>query len=222
MAYSFPYDEKNVFPDYFFAFGDFWSDSVELPLPEEKVYSVGYPYLESKFDEHDDIEQNEQVVFISQLDIGEELSRFAVELSETEGYDVDIIYKLHPKEYDSWEQDYPWLSESDIVCVTEETPLYKLFAESTAQIGVYSTALYEGLRFGLQTYILELPGSKSMQSLIENDYAELIRTVNEYVNCRNEGKEMNEMRDVRCFFNDNPMDGFESAIKDIRQSDERI
>jgi hypothetical protein len=147
------------------------------------------------------------------MDIGEELSKYAVELSE--GYDVDIISKLHPKEYDSWEQDYPWLSESDIVCVTEETPLYKLFAESTAQIGVYSTALYEGIRFGLQTYILELPGSESMQSLVENDYAELIRSVDDYITYQNKNKKINEGRDIGYFFNDSPMDRFESAIKDI-------
>jgi len=38
-------------------------------------------------------------------------------------------------------------------------------------VGVYSTAIYEGLVFGLRTFIAELPGWESMADLIDGGYA---------------------------------------------------
>jgi hypothetical protein len=206
-GYSFPYEEKNVFPDYFFSFGEFWSDSVDLPIPEDHVYSVGYPYLESESKRYEDVEEKDQILFISQPNIGEELSRFAVELSDCKEYKKDIVYKFHPGET----SEYPWLKRNDITCITDEVPLYQLFAESTSQVGVNSTALYEGLQFDLSTYVLETTGHEYMQYLIENNYAALVQSTEELIN-KNETK-----RDIDkgYFFEDNPLQKFESAIEEV-------
>jgi hypothetical protein len=207
MGYSFPHANKNVFADYFFTFGDFWSDSVDLPLSDEDVYSIGYPYLEKKSKQYKDVEQKNQILFISGPNIGEELSRFAVELNNRERYKKDIVYKLHPNE----KTRYPWLEKSDITCIADETPLYRLFAESDSQIGVNSTALYEGLQFGLSTYVLETPGHEYMQYLIENNYVALVQSTEELIN------EEQTNRDIQkeYFFEDNPLQKFESAVNEI-------
>jgi hypothetical protein len=49
-----------------------------------------------------------------------------------------------------------------------------LFATAQAQIGVYSTALFEGLAFGLRTFIADLPGASDMAPLVEAGLAELV------------------------------------------------
>jgi hypothetical protein len=65
---------------------------------------------------------------------------------------------------------------------TEEMPsLYERFASARAQVGVYSTALYEGIGFGLPTYLLDTSGVEYMEELIGANYATLIRGAEELV-----------------------------------------
>jgi hypothetical protein len=180
LGYSYPDGEKRAFPDYFFAFGDFWKETVDLPIPNENVYSVGYPFLEQEARSYDNIKSTEQVVFISQSIIGEKLSQFAATLAENDEKHR-IVYKLHPKEYDTWKEEYPWLCEADLDVVTDSPSLYRIFSESNTQIGVYSTALFEGLYFELDTHIVELPGHEYMDPLIEAGCAQLISGLDDYV-----------------------------------------
>ena len=213
MGYSFPRHNKNVFPDYFFSFGDFWSDSVDLPLSDEKIYPVGYPYLERKVDKYPGAREGDKVVFISQGTVGERLSRFAERLSEDQDLDEEVVYKTHPNEQNSWEEKYPWLVDSDVTVVTDNPPLYQLFSECKRQVGVYSTALYEGLYFGLDTYILDAPGSEYMDYLIEEGHASLVSSVEEYVSER-DCSDTSQI-DREYFFINNSVDRFNAAIDDI-------
>jgi UDP-N-acetylglucosamine:LPS N-acetylglucosamine transferase len=219
MAYSFPYDKKRVFPDYFFSFGDFWSELVDLPLPDERVYSVGYPYLEAEAKKYDGIKTNKQTVFISQGSIGKELSRFAVALNNRDDYENDIVYKLHPREYDSWQDDYPWLNNAKLRVVdSDDPPLYHLFAKSTAQVGVGSTAVYEGLNFGLDTYVLDIESENhKLKYLIDKGYAKLVRSPAELL-------DKQEISVDRCFdpepiFNSEPIENITEALESIRTND---
>lgn len=214
LGYSYPNGEKRVFPDYFFAFGEFWGDTVDLPLPEENVYSVGYPFLEREAKAYENLETKDQVVFISQSVIGEELSRFAVELAESNYRDHRIIYKLHPKEYKSWEEEYPWLQSADLDIVTDSPELYQIFAESTAQIGVYSTALFEGLYFGLDTYVVDLPGYEYMDPLIETKCAKRISKPEDYL--ADDGTTVKSF-DEEYFFEPDPLRNFEQYVTDIKR-----
>jgi hypothetical protein len=220
MAYSFPDEEKNVFPDYFFSFGDFWSEMVELPLPEDRVQPVGYPYLEKEVGTYDDVEQHQQTLFISQGSIGKELSRFAVRLNDRDSYEQDIVYKLHPREYDSWEDNYPWLKNKDIQVVDSDSPpLYRLFAESTAQVGVGSTAVYEGLYFDLDTYVLDIPSeTHKLDPLIDKGYAELINSPDELLDRSKAGGD--RRFDVEAIFKSNAIANIANAVDEIRAKQE--
>jgi len=184
MAYHFPDDvEVPTFPDYFLTFGKYWCDCINFPIDDSRVIPAGYPYLEMESKKYADVEERDQIIFISQGTVGEELSRFAVELSEcADGY--DIIYKLHPGEYDRWGNDYPWLNGSDLRVVdSDEPPLYQLFAESRAQVGVGSTAVYEGLKFDLDTYVVDLPDKHKLKHLIEEGYVEVVKSPEELLKC---------------------------------------
>jgi hypothetical protein len=171
MAYDFPKGVKlDVFPDYFLSFGKYWEDCTNLPLPKNHIFTCGYPYLETEYKKYKKTKNNKQVLFISQGTIGKELSKIAVEFAEKGDYDV--VYKLHPGEYSRWKEEYPWLLESKVKVIDNDNePFYKLLAESYAQVGVYSTAIYEGLVFGLRTFIAELPGWENMADLIDGGYA---------------------------------------------------
>jgi hypothetical protein len=171
---------KTTFPDYLLTWGEFWKNGVEFPIPDARVISVGYPYLEESIDKYDGINTKQQLLFISQGTIGEELSKFAMEVQQHSKIDYDIVYKLHPGEYDRWQDEYPWLVDAEFdVIDRSEPPLYELFAESSAQVGVGSTAVYEGLAFGLETFVYDYSGSKVLKPLVDDGSAKLISSVEE-------------------------------------------
>ncbi|MFA9518185.1 hypothetical protein ACERIT_13380 [Halopenitus sp. H-Gu1] len=181
--YGYAYPEnvtKNTFPDYLLTFGEFWNENVSFPIPEDRVIPVGYPYLEQRLDAYDDIERSKQLLFISQGTIGRELSRFALAVHEDVRIDHDVVYKLHPGEYDRWEEEYPWLATSDMRVIDEsEPPLYRLFAKSTAQIGVGSTAVYEGICFDLETFVFETDGADVLRPLVDDGAASMVGSLDE-------------------------------------------
>lgn len=180
LGYSYPGKrEKEVFPDYFFSWGEAWNRMVELPLSPDSIIPVGYPYLEQRVSDLQDIASEEIAMFISQGTIGEELSRLAVEFAE-QNPELEVVYKLHPGEYDRWDTAYPWLTDAPLeVLDSNEPSLYELFARANYQVGVYSTALYEGLVFGNETYIADLFGADRMEGLLEEGDATLVSTASE-------------------------------------------
>lgn len=202
LTYSFSGEsrEKNYFPDYYFAFGTFWKNRVEFPIRDEKVKCVGFPFFEEKKIEFSDIEPKDQLVFVSQHTIGEQLSKLASDFADQTDYKV--IYKLHPGEVAGWRVKYPWLVESDLEVVEDDIPIHKLFAESKAQVGVFSTAIYEGLAFGLKTYLADLPGFINAEDLVEKGYAEKISSSDDLAG-KSDLLEENKLYEVNKFFQEN-------------------
>lgn len=188
VAYSFPGDRtKTAFPDYLFTFGEFWNERAAFPIPDERVVPVGYPHLERSRRTYVDVESSETVLFVSQGIVGTELSRMAVELAADPRVDADVVYKVHPGEHERWRSAYPWLAEADVEVVDQSgRPLYRLFAESSVQVGVSSTALYEGLAFDLDTYVVDLTSVEFVNDLLENDYATLVADADELATCLTE------------------------------------
>ena len=170
---------KTTFPDYFLAFGEFWKESVEFPIPDSRVIPVGYPFLEQSIEEYSKTESTDKMVFISQGTVGKELSNFALEVERHPNFDYDIVYKLHPGEYDRWRTEYPWLKNADFEIVQNEKRLYRLFSEAIAQVGVGSTAIYEGLAFDLNTFLYDCPGAEALQPLVDDGVATLISSPDE-------------------------------------------
>ena len=183
-GYSFPGSAFNEvsFPDYLLVFGNYWRSFAKYPIDRERIITVGYPYLEKKKRQYTRLKRKRQIVFISQNRLGTPISRLALELSKVSGFDYKIIYKLHPLECSQWRKRYPWLvgARMDVID-TLGTDLYKLLGESHAQVGVASTAVYEGLAFGLKTYLLDAPGVEYFEPLFNTNLLHIISSADDIV-----------------------------------------
>lgn len=212
MGYSFPNEDKHVFPEYFFSFGEYWSDAVDLPIPDENVFPVGYPYLEDRAAAFEDVGRKDRILVISQPHSGTRLSEFALAIAECESIESDVIYKLHPKEYDGLDSKYPRLKGSTVSVSAGEPPLYELLATSAVQVGVNSTALYEGLHFGLDTYILDEPEAQYMTYLLENDHAVLVCSPKDFIGNMTGGNQESASVDRTYFFTPDAHTNIQEAI----------
>ncbi|QIO24138.1 hypothetical protein [Haloarcula sp. JP-L23] len=213
-GYSYPGSRtKATFPDLFLTFGEFWADSVEFPT-DTTVEPVGYPFLEQGVKRTADTDRRNRVVFVSQCSIGASLSEVAVAFDDLT--DMEVVYKLHPEEYTVWRDNYPWLQSSSVDVIADDGPtLYDLFATSQAQVGVYSTALFEGVRFGLATYVLTEPGMEYVRSLLDAGAATAVDSVEELAAAVAEGTHGGI--DVPYFFEPNPLANIERALADARR-----
>ena len=182
LGYNFDRNlTKKSFPDYFFSFGEYWNNSADLPIPEGNIYAIGYPFLEEKYTNLKNNVKKKQIVFISQGTIGEKLSKLAIDLSEKYSNQINILYKLHPGEYVMWKTEYPSLNQANnngkLTVISGHSPdLYTILSESAIQVGVNSTALYEGAFFGCKTYLLNSPGIEHMENFISSGYATVIES----------------------------------------------
>lgn len=187
IAYNFAKQmDLSTFPDYIFTFGQYWKDNTRLPINNNKVKVVGWPYFEKKVNAYKDKDENTKpdkktILFISQGTVGKELSQIAVKLSKkVDNEKYVILFKLHPGEYARWKNEYPWLIGADLEVVDHnQYDMHYYFTKSDIQIGVYSTALFEGLGYGLKTYILKLYGYQFMEQLYNNKIAHLVTDENE-------------------------------------------
>lgn len=195
LGYNYPNpDDKNLkyFPDKILSFGKYWKTIANYPIDEKNVISLGFPYLDENITSYiDNDKKGNQILFISQGVIGKYLSDFAYKLAKhlensKEERKYEIIYKLHPGEYSNWEDNYKSLKKANklsnfTVINNNEISLYELFSKSEYQIGVFSTAIYEGLLFNCKTFLVDLPGVEYMASLIDKNYVKKIKDTNEFV-----------------------------------------
>lgn len=182
-GYSFPKSAFNKvdFPDYLLVFGDYWKSIADYPIDTGRVISAGYPYLERKIKQYAQSKRKKQILFISQSRIGIPISKFAVELSK-HNLDYKIVYKLHPREVSDWRIRYPWLVDANVEVIdTLGTDLYRLLGESMVQVGVSSTAIYEGLAYGLKTFLIDVLGVDYFDPLIKTKLVHKVSTAEEMV-----------------------------------------
>ena len=187
LAYHYAKDKRiKQLPEKIFLFSDFWFNRISLPLSNENIISTGFPFFEDKINETKKTKREDDrytILFVSQKTIGSYLSDFAFQLSVLLSSDeYRIIYKLHPGESEKWENDYPELKDSNIeVIAGNSESIYYYFSQSDMQIGVYSTAIYEGLGFDLNTLILKVGHYEAMLPLVELGYASFIENVNDVI-----------------------------------------
>ncbi len=205
-GYSYPGERKKVtFPDFLLTWGNYWQNVADYPIDDSQIISVGYPFIEDERSQYS-TEKQKKILFISQDRIGDIISKFAVELSKNKTHDYHVIYKLHPLEIDDWKTRYPWLIDADIEVIdTKEMTLYQLFAESMVQVGVFSTAIYEGLSFGLRTFLIDAPGVEYFVPLIETGVVSKVRIAEELVHALIDTDQSAEF-DSEYFFKSNAIE----------------
>lgn len=188
---------KNV-SDYFFSFGKVHTDINYLTTKTANLKEVGYPFLEKKVKEKYKLpvglkKNKKYILIISQTIIGKEMSEFASKLADLlmENDEYSIIFKFHPNEVD---RNYPNLEKKNIIQIKQKgEEIYKYQRFSYLQVGVYSTAIYEGIAFGIPTFILRgKSGSEESEKLLSymkkgvyfiNDEKELYNSIQDKLNC---------------------------------------
>jgi len=179
LGYSFPGRVKDLdyFPDKFMAWGEYWKKLNVIPLSEKNIIISGFTHFNNLRERYTDVVRNpRQILILSQGALGPQIADNILEQIESL-ISYPIVYKLHPGEYSRW-QEYTSLvklSKYPNVSIVKDEDLYRLFAESAFQIGVFSTALYEGLGFDCRTILLELPGIEYMRDLIETETVETLK-----------------------------------------------
>jgi len=220
LGYHYPHVEKNsltCFPDYILLFGEYWKNMASFPIAEDKLIPVGYPHYEHSTARLTKAKKN-QILVISQNVQGRKLFDLSKELAcKLNKY--TIIYCLHPKQYYNWEnnlgdklKDMP---NNLQISGTGDRSLYELMAESTFQIGIFSTALYEGLGLGLVTIVCKLPGWENMKVLIDNNLAYLLepQRIPTFISDNNNIK--NNNINPELFFKTNSIESIMNTIDNI-------
>lgn len=220
-GYSFPGDRsKSLFPDYLFVWGEFWRENIEYPIPADRVFAVGFPHQEEQANKYRSLESQDQIVFISQPSVGEEISKFAVDLAADDRLSAKIVYKVHPKRYDDWQEVYPWLAASDIAVIASDSPpLYEILAESRALVGISSTAIYEALHFGPEIYLLNVPSVAMMEWLSHLSHVQIIDSTDDLV--ENYSGDTTDV-DTQPFFAENAIERMEEKIQHIAGAGYRV
>lgn len=154
------YDQKRKYdclPDYVLSYGDKLLNKEYMPIPKKNIFYTGSTFLTYKKNEYKEElkkQSKKYILFISQSNLGKYISDFASEVAkELEEYEeYQIIYKMHPYEIGN---EYEKLQKKNITIINNrEKDLYYYQSISLAQVGIYSTGIYEGLNFNLPTFII--------------------------------------------------------------------
>ena len=173
LGYSYPGRlALDYFADYLELWGGYWAEIEEIPLPRERIITRGFPYFHYMKKSHAAVRRRQnQVLIFSQTIIGSRLAEQvlqAIEPGSTE--ELKIVYKLHPSEYLIW-RNYPALVRlaqmPNVEIIDRDCDVYRLYAESEYQLGVFSTAIFEGIAMGCKTILFNLPGVEYMEQLAE-------------------------------------------------------
>ena len=208
-------------PEYCFTFSDYWNRIAHMPADSTKLIATGFPYFEKQIynarARNIRLDKRRTILFLSQITIGEKLSKLAVELGQKlDSQKWRLVYKLHPGEFAKWEMIYPWLKNSDIeVGSSSEMSVYDWFAVSDIQVGVYSTAIYEGFGFGLATYIYDIGHANTMKNLADAGYVVMFDSVDKLLELIE--TDSKESKDIQAFWKLNAMDNILNEINTIYQ-----
>jgi hypothetical protein len=194
ILYTYP--ELTHYPvetisDYILTYGDYWNSAYRLP---SKRIAVGFPYLELTSPKlmqatADAKKQSGNIIVISGSYSKEQFIKVSMELADRLP-ERTIYYKLRLEDYAGWRERYPaeFAAKKNIKVIdNNEIPLYEYFHRCSYQIGVNSTALIEGMAFGLTTFILKTGWYEEMSGLYEQGHVFLVEGAGEIAERVREG-----------------------------------
>lgn len=156
-------------PDELWCFGSYWTDVADLPAGM-RTEVVGAPFLPAAGpkDPH-------KVVFLSQGTIGGELLHVAESVAK-EHPGLDVLFRLHPSERAA---DYAIPAG---VQLSTGGDTLDLLTSVTYQVGVSTTALFEGMALGCRTAVANLPGHEYLEPAITRGHALLLSNPKQLIN----------------------------------------
>ena len=153
-------------PDELWCFGSYWTDVADLPAGMSTSV-IGTSYLPRAAQKDPRL-----AVFLSQGTIGTELLHVAESVAKVNP-SLDVVFRLHPSERAS---DYT--IPAGVRLSTDGSTL-DLLASATYQVGVSTTALFEGMALGCRTAVANLPGHEYLERPITRGHALLMTSPNQ-------------------------------------------
>lgn len=179
LGYNFPSSQRvRYLPNILFLYGDYWRKEINMKLKSNNIAVIGNKYLRTQIEKFARIKvEKNSVVFLSQWTITDQLSEVAINFAEKNS-DFKVIFKLHPREFSNWKENYPNLRKAASLSNFEvldnsDIELHYLLSSCEYQVGVYSTAIYEGIALGCKTILISLPGIEYMENLINENYVKI-------------------------------------------------
>lgn len=175
-------------PDYVLSYGKKLLNTKYMPINKNRIYYTGSLFLEKKKEEYKNIKSDKKnILFVSQCNLANFISNCASELADLlkDKNEYQIIYKMHPYEIG---KNFECLKKKNITIIdNREKDLYYYQSKSILQVGIYSTGVYEGLDFGLDTFVLNHQyGTKDVKKVLKegskihyvNDAREIFNMLN--------------------------------------------
>lgn len=173
-------DQIETFPDYFLAWGEGWIKDVRMPIIQQNIKIVGFPYFETYQSVTNKERDLKQILILSQYK--KNIADYAMQIAENLP-DYKIVYKAHPLEYftiDDLLNQFGNFPNIQIIN-NDKIHLYELFSSSNYVIGVNSTALIEAISFCPNIFILKMPGWEYYEDLEESPSLRFINNLNELI-----------------------------------------
>lgn len=205
VAYNFHHQMKlNTLPDEILTLGRYWNDTTRISQNNVRLTSVGMPYFEQKISQLQQPQKHQKVkiLILSQEAIGKRFCAVATDLFKMlDPHQYEILYKLHPKEYDNWQRTYSDEFKNLGIHVYDDFDLYQLMNESDIHIGVYSTTVMESLVFGKTLILIESYGVHYFTHLIDSGRAHFARNASEVADIiRSQKSYVSNLKDVSYYW----------------------
>jgi hypothetical protein len=178
LAYSWPgRPALPTSPDRLLTYGTFWTDSVALPASVTPLV-IGASHFEETRRALAAIQRKpRQALFVSQGVIGHRLAAVALDVARL-APDWQVVFRLHPGEergrFAAELAARAGAPPANFSLSAGAPGIFPLLAESAVQIGVFSTALIEGMALGGRTLLLPLPGIDYMAPILARGDALLV------------------------------------------------
>ena len=220
IAYNFDHQMKlDTLPDEIFTLGKYWNDTTRISRNDVKLTPVGMPYFEQKIRQLKRPSKHKKIkiLILSQEAIGNRFCAIAVDLFKMlDPHKYEIMYKLHPKEYDNWRITYSNEFKASRIQVYDRVDLFQLLNESDIHIGVYSTAVMESLVFGKTLILFESYGVHYFTDLIESGRAHFARNASDIVKIIQSQKDRPSVfKDVSQYWESNSTEKLHQRIEEI-------
>lgn len=226
ILYLYPDSLSEPLPtisDHIFTFGSFWDSQYRLPAART---AVGFPYFEQQRDEalaQAPKNRDRGIIVIGMTFPREATAGVALQLArQLPGHTV--YYKLRHEEYENWRDRYSpeFAAQPNLVVIdSNDVPLYQWFARCAYQVGINSTAICEGLGFGLTTFILKVGWYKEMEYFYRHGHMFLVEQADEIVETIRSGASPVSPIGLESLFRPNALANTGRAIADVIDSASR-
>lgn len=177
-------DNLPELPDYELIYSETQIPIVHLPS-KVSMRVVGFPFFERQREHYKSLypRQDKTICFVSTLHEGESISKVAAEVAEAIGDEYRIIYKLHPFEFNTYKQRYPWLNNDKLeVIANNGEHIFRYLAESSIIVSARTASVWEGIGFGCRAILLNYGDTAvNMEYFIREKNVPLVDTADEVV-----------------------------------------